>query len=88
MLPRWNYVLDGMVKKGWLSRVGARAGMKFPMPNGRHGIRAACPGSGVTLVSAIKDYLDHQQDHRRATPSKPAATASPPPCRRASRTPS
>ncbi|WP_181446882.1 transglycosylase domain-containing protein [Streptomyces sp. NTH33] len=52
---RWNYVLDGMVTKGWLSP-SQRAGMKFPMPK-----EATAPtgmsGQRGYIVRAVKDYL-------------------------------
>ncbi|WP_107428612.1 transglycosylase domain-containing protein [Streptomyces kebangsaanensis] len=52
---RWNYVLDGMVSKGWLSP-SERAGMKFPMPK-----EATAPvgmaGQRGYIVRAVKDYL-------------------------------
>ncbi|WUL60152.1 transglycosylase domain-containing protein [Streptomyces sp. NBC_00344] len=52
---RWNYVLDGMVKKGWLSRA-ERAAMKFPVPG------KARPSSGLSgqrgyVIQAVKDFL-------------------------------
>ncbi|MFE7232873.1 transglycosylase domain-containing protein [Streptomyces sp. NPDC001231] len=54
-LARWNYVLNGMVKKGWLS-ASQRAGMKFPMPK-----EATAPtgmsGQRGYIVRAVKDYL-------------------------------
>ncbi|MBQ0983706.1 transglycosylase domain-containing protein [Streptomyces sp. F63] len=54
-LARWNYVLDGMVDEGWLSR-SERSRMEFPTPaEGR-------PSSGMSgqrgyLVEAVKQYL-------------------------------
>ncbi|MGX4691964.1 transglycosylase domain-containing protein [Streptomyces sp. JNUCC 63] len=52
---RWNYVLDGMVTKGWLSP-SQRAGMKFPTPK-----EATAPigmaGQRGYIVRAVKDYL-------------------------------
>ncbi|MFF4759066.1 transglycosylase domain-containing protein [Streptomyces sp. NPDC001292] len=54
-VARWNYVLNGMVKKGWLS-ASQRAGMKFPMPK-----EATAPtgmsGQRGYIVRAVKDYL-------------------------------
>ncbi|MGW3241503.1 transglycosylase domain-containing protein [Streptomyces sp. NPDC001070] len=52
---RWDYVLDGMVKEGWLSG-GDRASLKFPTP------QKAKPATGMSgqrgyLVEAVKDYL-------------------------------
>jgi membrane peptidoglycan carboxypeptidase len=54
-VSRWHYVVDGMVKKGWLSR-SERAKLKFPEP------RAAVPATGLSgqrgyLVEAVKNYL-------------------------------
>ncbi|MEV6681615.1 transglycosylase domain-containing protein [Streptomyces erythrochromogenes] len=54
-LARWNYVLDGMVKEGWLSPE-ERAGMAFPEPI------APKPASGLSgqrgyLVEAANQYL-------------------------------
>ncbi|MEU7056304.1 transglycosylase domain-containing protein [Streptomyces sp. NPDC046197] len=54
-LARWNYVLDGMVKKGWLS-TSQRAGMKFPMP-GDPTVPTSMSGQRGYIVTAIKDYL-------------------------------
>ncbi|WP_425833242.1 transglycosylase domain-containing protein [Streptomyces fractus] len=52
---RWNYVLDGMVKEGWLD-ASDRENMKFPTPD-----QAKAP-SGLSgqrgyLVQAVKDYI-------------------------------
>ena len=54
-VARWNYVLDGMVKKHWLSRA-ERGKMTFPAPT-----EAKAP-SGMSgqrgyLVEAVEDYL-------------------------------
>jgi membrane peptidoglycan carboxypeptidase len=54
-VARWNYVLDGMVTKGWLSE-SKRAGMKFPMP------KEAATSTGLSgqrgyIVQIVKDYL-------------------------------
>jgi membrane peptidoglycan carboxypeptidase len=54
-VARWNYVLDGMVKKHWLSRA-ERDKMTFPAPT-----EAKAP-SGMSgqrgyLVEAVEDYL-------------------------------
>ncbi|QKV94739.1 penicillin-binding protein [Streptomyces sp. NA02950] len=54
-VARWHYVLDGMVKKGWLSRA-ARHKMTFPAPS------AARAPSGLSgqrgyLIEAVQDYL-------------------------------
>ncbi|WP_336116343.1 transglycosylase domain-containing protein [Streptomyces sp. PTD9-10] len=54
-LARWNYVLDGMVKKGWLSET-KRAGMKFPMPK-EQTISTGLSGQRGYLVEAVKHYL-------------------------------
>jgi membrane peptidoglycan carboxypeptidase len=54
-LARWNYVLDGMVSKGWLS-ASERAGMKFPMPK-EQTISTGLSGQRGYLVEAVKDYL-------------------------------
>ncbi|WP_327670539.1 MULTISPECIES: transglycosylase domain-containing protein [unclassified Streptomyces] len=52
---RWNYVLDGMVKEGWLD-ASDRKNMTFPVPD-----QAKAP-SGLSgqrgyLVQAVKDYI-------------------------------
>ncbi|MET8470507.1 transglycosylase domain-containing protein [Streptomyces sp. NPDC006422] len=52
---RWNYVLDGMVKEGWLD-ASDRKNMKFPTPD-----QAKAP-SGLSgqrgyIVRAVKDYI-------------------------------
>ncbi|MGW0536681.1 transglycosylase domain-containing protein [Streptomyces sp. NPDC003032] len=52
---RWNYVLDGMVKEGWLSR-SERAGIKFPMPDEAKGT-AGLSGQRGYVVKAVEDYL-------------------------------
>ncbi|MFF3332249.1 transglycosylase domain-containing protein [Streptomyces sp. NPDC002888] len=52
---RWNYVLDGMVKKGWLTE-SKRAGMKFPMPK-EQTVSIGLSGQRGYLVEAIKDDL-------------------------------
>ncbi|MET8947666.1 transglycosylase domain-containing protein [Streptomyces sp. NPDC004542] len=54
-VARWNYVLDGMVTKGWLSR-SERTGMKFPMPK-EQTISTGLSGQRGYIVYAIKDYL-------------------------------
>ncbi|MFF3504916.1 transglycosylase domain-containing protein [Streptomyces sp. NPDC003247] len=53
---RWNYVLDGMVTKGWLSR-SERTGMKFPTPKETSGTDTGMSGQRGYIVRAIKDYL-------------------------------
>ena len=82
-VARWNYVLDGMVKKGWLSRA-ERATLKFPEPS------AAKPATGLSgqrgyLVRGRQELPDQQRDHRRDSASPPAASASPPPSSRSGR---
>ncbi|WP_374774187.1 transglycosylase domain-containing protein [Streptomyces sp. NBC_01310] len=54
-LARWNYVLDGMVKKQWLS-AAERATTQFPEPGK---VRAAAGMSGQRgyLVEAIKEFI-------------------------------
>ncbi|WP_369395130.1 transglycosylase domain-containing protein [Streptomyces sp. CG1] len=54
-VARWNYVLDGMVKKGWLS-ASSRAGLKFPMPK-EQTVSTGLSGQRGYLVQAVKDYL-------------------------------
>ncbi|XKJ41740.1 transglycosylase domain-containing protein [Streptomyces sp. 147326] len=54
-LARWNYVLDGMVKKGWLSET-ERATTQFPEP-GKVRAAAGLSGQRGYLVEAIKDYI-------------------------------
>ncbi|MGW5196265.1 transglycosylase domain-containing protein [Streptomyces spiralis] len=54
-VARWNYVLDGMVKKNWLS-ASERAGMKFPMPK-EATVPTNMAGQRGYLVRAVKDYL-------------------------------
>jgi membrane peptidoglycan carboxypeptidase len=54
-LARWNYVLDGMVKKKWLSPA-ERAATTFPSP-GKVKPRAGLAGQRGYLVEAVKDYL-------------------------------
>ncbi|MEU5332315.1 transglycosylase domain-containing protein [Streptomyces asoensis] len=53
---RWNYVLDGMVTKGWLSEA-KRTGMKFPAVKETSGADTGMSGQRGYLVNAIKDYL-------------------------------
>ncbi|GAA0330770.1 transglycosylase domain-containing protein [Streptomyces blastmyceticus] len=52
---RWNYVLDGMVKKKWLT-ASERAAMQFPSP-GKSKPRLGMSGQRGYLVEAVKDYL-------------------------------
>ncbi|MFJ5030894.1 transglycosylase domain-containing protein [Streptomyces sp. NPDC088560] len=54
-VARWNYVLDGMVKKGWLS-ASKRAGMTFPMPK-EQTVSTGMSGQRGYLVEAVKHYL-------------------------------
>ncbi|MER6422708.1 transglycosylase domain-containing protein [Streptomyces sp. NPDC001137] len=54
-VARWNYVLDGMVKKGWLSE-GERSGLKFPMPK-EQTVSTGMSGQRGYIVTAIRDYL-------------------------------
>ncbi|MFE9452616.1 transglycosylase domain-containing protein [Streptomyces sp. NPDC006739] len=54
-VARWNYVLDGMVTKGWLSQ-SARAGMKFPMPK-EQTVSTGLSGQRGYIVEAVKNYL-------------------------------
>ncbi|ARF72776.1 penicillin-binding protein [Kitasatospora albolonga] len=54
-LSRWNYVLDGMVKEGWLDS-GERSTTEFPVPG------EAKPPNGLSgqrgyLVEAVEEYL-------------------------------
>ncbi|THA72290.1 penicillin-binding protein [Streptomyces sp. A0958] len=54
-VARWNYVLDGMVKKDWLG-AGERAAMTFPAPGP---VKPANSLSGQRgyIVQAVEDYL-------------------------------
>ncbi|MFL4904390.1 transglycosylase domain-containing protein [Streptomyces sp. MMS24-I2-30] len=54
-VDRWNYVLDGMVKKGWLSQ-SDRTGLKFPMPK-EQTTSTGLSGQRGYLVEAVKHYL-------------------------------
>ncbi|MFD8740128.1 transglycosylase domain-containing protein [Streptomyces sp. NPDC059618] len=54
-LARWNYVLDGMVKKKWLTRA-ARARVAFPEPRQAKG-SAGLSGQRGYLVQAVTAYL-------------------------------
>ncbi|QIY71313.1 transglycosylase domain-containing protein [Streptomyces sp. RLB1-33] len=54
-VARWNYVLDGMVKKNWLTRAD-RAKVTFPQPK-QEVVAAAMSGQRGYLVQAVKDYL-------------------------------
>ncbi|CAM5576439.1 Biosynthetic peptidoglycan transglycosylase [Streptomyces violarus] len=60
---RWNYVLDGMVKKGWLSE-SKRAGMKFRHAEGVHPLHRHV--RAARLHRPDRQGLPHpEQDHRR-----------------------
>jgi membrane peptidoglycan carboxypeptidase len=54
-VARWNYVLDGMVKKGWLTEP-KRAALKFPMPK-QQTASTGMSGQRGYIVNAVKDYL-------------------------------
>ncbi|KUO02026.1 transglycosylase domain-containing protein [Streptomyces caeruleatus] len=54
-VARWNYVLDGMVTKGWLKE-SERAGMKFPMPK-EASTSTNLSGQRGYIVQIVKDYL-------------------------------
>ncbi|MEV6184297.1 transglycosylase domain-containing protein, partial [Streptomyces sp. NPDC052015] len=54
-LARWNYVLDGMVKKNWVTQ-SARDKVKFPQPK-QAVVAAGMSGQRGYLVRAVKDYL-------------------------------
>ncbi|MFF7449199.1 MULTISPECIES: transglycosylase domain-containing protein [unclassified Streptomyces] len=54
-VARWNYVLDGMVKEGWLS-ASERSGLEFPMPK-EATVSTGMSGQRGYLVDAVKDYL-------------------------------
>ncbi|MEU3721843.1 transglycosylase domain-containing protein [Streptomyces sp. NPDC031705] len=54
-LARWNYVLDGMVKKKWMT-AGERTAVRFPEP-GKVRPAAGLSGQRGYLVEAVKDYI-------------------------------
>lgn len=54
-VARWNYVLDGMVKKNWLTQAD-RTKVTFPQPK-QEVVAAAMSGQRGYLVQAVKDYL-------------------------------
>ncbi|MEU1278201.1 transglycosylase domain-containing protein [Streptomyces sp. NPDC005805] len=54
-LARWNYVLDGMVKEGWLTPA-ERAGMRFPAPQ-QAGRSPGLSGQRGYIVQAVEEYL-------------------------------
>ena len=57
-LARWNYVLDGMAKKKWIT-ASERAGVEFPAPK-ETVIAAGMSGQRGYVVKAVNDYLaDH-----------------------------
>ncbi|NLU71215.1 penicillin-binding protein [Streptomyces sp. HNM0575] len=64
-VARWHYVLDGMVKKSWISR-GERDSMEFPRP-GRAKPATGMSGQRGYLVEAVKNYLISNEiiDERR-----------------------
>ncbi|MFJ8165052.1 transglycosylase domain-containing protein [Streptomyces sp. NPDC096136] len=58
-LARWNYVLDGMVKKKWMTPQ-ERAAATFPEP-GKVRAAAGLSGQRGYLVEAVRDYItDHK----------------------------
>ncbi|MFD8382180.1 transglycosylase domain-containing protein [Streptomyces sp. NPDC059679] len=54
-LARWNYVLDGMVKKDWLTKT-ARDKMTFPAP-GKVTAQSGMSGQRGYLIEAVEAYL-------------------------------
>ncbi|MEY9991660.1 membrane peptidoglycan carboxypeptidase [Streptomyces sp. V4I8] len=54
-VARWNYVLDGMVTKGWLSQ-SERTGLKFPMPK-ESATSTGLSGQRGYIVRIVQDYL-------------------------------
>ncbi|MFH8463938.1 transglycosylase domain-containing protein [Streptomyces sp. NPDC017991] len=54
-LARWNYVLDGMVKKKWISE-SERADVEFPAPK-ETVVAAGMSGQRGYIVKAVNDYL-------------------------------
>ncbi|MEU3143509.1 transglycosylase domain-containing protein [Streptomyces sp. NPDC006999] len=52
---RWNYVLDGMVEKGWLD-AAERAGLVFPAPRGNTN-STGMSGQRGYIVQIMKDHL-------------------------------
>ncbi|MEU9183093.1 transglycosylase domain-containing protein [Streptomyces sp. NPDC048484] len=58
-LARWNYVLDGMVKKKWIT-ASERSGVEFPAPK-ETVVAAGMSGQRGYIVKAVNDYLtDHK----------------------------
>ncbi|MEU8459556.1 transglycosylase domain-containing protein [Streptomyces sp. NPDC029003] len=58
-VARWNYVLDGMVKKKWMPAT-ERAAARFPEP-GKVRPAAGLSGQRGYLVEAVKDYITEQK---------------------------
>ncbi|MEV7790925.1 transglycosylase domain-containing protein [Streptomyces sp. NPDC087512] len=52
---RWNYVLDGMVKKNWLG-ASERAGLEFPVPK-KTTVSTGLSGQRGYIVNIVRDYL-------------------------------
>ncbi|MFF8681676.1 transglycosylase domain-containing protein [Streptomyces sp. NPDC015237] len=52
---RWNYVMDGMADKGWLSR-SERDAAKFPTPKAST-ISTSMSGQRGYVVNIVRDYL-------------------------------
>ncbi|RDD85031.1 penicillin-binding protein [Streptomyces parvulus] len=52
---RWNYVMDGMADKGWLS-ASERAAAKFPTPKAST-ISTSMSGQRGYVVNIVRDYL-------------------------------
>ncbi|MFJ2773345.1 transglycosylase domain-containing protein [Streptomyces sp. NPDC087300] len=52
---RWNYVLDGMVKEGWLAK-SDRKGIEFPVPDEAKGT-SGLSGQRGYIVKAVEEYL-------------------------------
>ncbi|MDX3233270.1 transglycosylase domain-containing protein [Streptomyces sp. ME19-01-6] len=57
-LARWNYVLDGMVKKSWLTKT-ARDKMTFPAP-GKVTAQSGMSGQRGYLIEAVEAYLTNK----------------------------
>ncbi|MBC7272011.1 MAG: penicillin-binding protein [Streptomyces sp.] len=62
---RWNYVLDGMVKEGWLG-AAERAGLTFPVPK-QTTVSTGLSGQRGYVVEAVKQYL---AEHGIVTPEE------------------
>ncbi|MFD8983102.1 transglycosylase domain-containing protein [Streptomyces sp. NPDC059564] len=58
-VARWNYVLDGMVKKKWMTATD-RAAARFPEP-GKVRPAAGLSGQRGYLVEAVKDYITEHE---------------------------